>query len=95
MCTWDAENRLTSVAPGAGTEEAGDQKVAFTYDYLGRRVAKRVYEWDNALVRTAGIVSSGACAYALWLKIRRVQARGIYVAGLLGVLLAFLLLTAW
>jgi RHS repeat-associated protein len=39
---WDAENRLVSHAPD--NPEAGDQKV--TYDYLGRRVEKQVFDWN-------------------------------------------------
>jgi RHS repeat-associated protein len=42
---WDGENRLVCVAPPAGTEQNGNLKVAFGYDYLGRRVCKTVYNW--------------------------------------------------
>jgi len=41
---YDAENRLIAVYPASPA--AGDQKVAFTYDYRHRRVEKRVYDWD-------------------------------------------------
>ena len=43
--TWDCENRLTAVAklsPGAG-----DKKVAFGYDYQGRRVRRQVFAWNT------------------------------------------------
>ena len=46
--TWDAENRLTRVAPGAGTEEIGEKKVEFTYDHMGRRVRKVVSTWNGS-----------------------------------------------
>ncbi|MGD8454627.1 MAG: RHS repeat-associated core domain-containing protein [Phycisphaerae bacterium] len=42
---WDAENRLVAVTPVAPT--AGDRKVLFKYDYLGRRIEKAVYDWDS------------------------------------------------
>ena len=41
---WDAENRLVRVEPT--TPINGDKKVEFKYDYLGRRVLKRVLVWD-------------------------------------------------
>jgi RHS repeat-associated protein len=40
--TWDAENRLIQVEP-AGTPQIGDKMLTFVYDYLGRRVEKKVY----------------------------------------------------
>ncbi len=43
---WNAENRLVEVRPTPGSEIAGSQRVEFAYDYQGRRVAKRVYDWD-------------------------------------------------
>ncbi len=46
--TWDAENRLVRVEPTPGTEQAGNYRTEFAYDYLGRRVEKKVY------VRNAG-----------------------------------------
>jgi RHS repeat-associated protein len=48
MYTWDGENRLIGVAPPAGTEQDGNVKVEFAYDYLGRRVQKQVF------IRTGG-----------------------------------------
>ena len=42
---WDAENRLVSWTPKA--PQAGDQKVTFAYDYLSRRVEKKVFDWDE------------------------------------------------
>ena len=40
---WDAENRLIAVTPQ--TPQAGDQKVEFAYDHMGRRIGKVVSEW--------------------------------------------------
>jgi len=45
--TWDAENRLLAVTP-AYRVIGGDRKVEFGYDYLGRRVVKRVYAWNGS-----------------------------------------------
>ena len=42
---WDAENRLISVTPTA--PQAGDKKLVFAYDYLGRRIEKQVFDWDD------------------------------------------------
>jgi len=42
---WDAENRLTAVTPTA--PQAGDKKLLFAYDYLGRRIEKQVFDWDD------------------------------------------------
>ncbi|HNQ25007.1 MAG TPA: RHS repeat-associated core domain-containing protein, partial [Phycisphaerae bacterium] len=45
--TWDAENRLVAVTPACRVI-GGDRKVEFGYDYLGRRVVKRVYAWNGS-----------------------------------------------
>jgi RHS repeat-associated protein len=42
LYTWDAENRLTSVTPKPALA-AGSKRLVFTYDYMNRRVRKRVY----------------------------------------------------
>ncbi len=44
--TWDAENRLIRVAP-PDSPQSGDVKVELTYDYLGRRVQRLVYEHNG------------------------------------------------
>ena len=41
--TWDAENRLTCAQSGdPNSPVSGDRKVEFVYDFLGRRVEKKV-----------------------------------------------------
>ncbi|NLX23500.1 MAG: RHS repeat protein, partial [Phycisphaerae bacterium] len=50
--SWDAENRLVAVAPAVPA--AGDKKVVFTYDYMSRRVQKRVFAWNATLNGGAG-----------------------------------------
>ncbi|MBN1489015.1 MAG: RHS repeat-associated core domain-containing protein [Phycisphaerae bacterium] len=42
---WDAENRLIEAFPT--TPAAGDVKVRFAYDYMGRRVRKEVLAWND------------------------------------------------
>ncbi len=44
--TWGAENRLIAVEPAASPVE-GDEKLEFTYDYMGRRVEKVAWTWDG------------------------------------------------
>ncbi|TWT45283.1 tRNA3(Ser)-specific nuclease WapA precursor [Phycisphaerae bacterium RAS1] len=46
---WDAENRLIGVRPAVEDEDLPDEAVRseFAYDYLNRRVMKRVYDWDE------------------------------------------------
>jgi RHS repeat-associated protein len=45
--SWDAENRLLSVTPKS--PGGGSKLLKFAYDYLGRRVQKRVFTWDPTL----------------------------------------------
>jgi RHS repeat-associated protein len=52
--TWDAENRLIRVQTTAGAMALAapwrpfpGRRIEFTYDYLGRRVGKRVYDLDE------------------------------------------------
>ncbi|MBK9128169.1 MAG: RHS repeat-associated core domain-containing protein [Phycisphaerales bacterium] len=45
---WDAENRLIRVGPLHATPAAGDVKVEYAYDYLGRRIERRKYTWQTA-----------------------------------------------
>ncbi|MCP4567786.1 MAG: hypothetical protein GY841_09435, partial [FCB group bacterium] len=44
--TYNAENRLIAVEPE--TPAAGDKKVKFVYDYMGRRVKKTVFVWNTS-----------------------------------------------
>jgi len=43
--TWNAENRLAAVEPQIPAP--GDRKTVFLYDYMGRRVQKKVYAYDS------------------------------------------------
>ncbi|TWT45270.1 tRNA3(Ser)-specific nuclease WapA precursor [Phycisphaerae bacterium RAS1] len=46
---WDAENRLAEVRPAVDDEDLPDESLRseYAYDYLNRRVMKRVYTWDD------------------------------------------------
>jgi RHS repeat-associated protein len=44
--TWDGENRLAATETATGVTPK--QKLDFAYDYLGRRVRKRVYSWSGS-----------------------------------------------
>ncbi len=41
--TWNCENRLI------GSEKVEDTKLEFAYDYMGRRVQKKVYSWTGSI----------------------------------------------
>jgi RHS repeat-associated protein len=43
---WDAENRLSSMQAIAGVPVAGKLRLEFAYDYMGRRIQKKVYAWN-------------------------------------------------
>jgi YD repeat-containing protein len=43
--TWDAENRLTSMTDNTTCTNDVPKRIVFEYDYLGRRIAKKV--WNN------------------------------------------------
>ncbi|HCE46516.1 MAG TPA: hypothetical protein DET40_23470 [Lentisphaeria bacterium] len=43
--TWDGENRLVGIESNLGIPAR--VKLAFAYDYMGRRVSKTVYSWVN------------------------------------------------
>ncbi len=43
---WDGENRLIEVQPFNNPPREGQKKVEFRYDYLGRRVEKKVSTWS-------------------------------------------------
>ncbi|MCG3128228.1 MAG: hypothetical protein CHACPFDD_03105 [Phycisphaerae bacterium] len=45
---WDGENRLVEVRPGSASPPSGSKKTTFAYDFVGRRIGKKVYN------RTAG-----------------------------------------
>jgi uncharacterized protein RhaS with RHS repeats len=62
---WDAENRLRAVIPAIPV--AGqDRKVEYGYDYLGRRVIRRTYDWDGQALAWTGPVEVTKYVYNGW-----------------------------
>jgi RHS repeat-associated protein len=46
--TWDADNRLVSMETISLVPVEAKRKLVFEYDWQGRRIAKKVYDWDAA-----------------------------------------------
>ena len=44
--TWDAENRLSSIEAVATAPVAAKLRLEFAYDGMGRRIQKKVYNWN-------------------------------------------------
>jgi len=44
--TWDAENRLISMEANANVPVEAKQRLEFSYDYMSRRIQKKVYVWN-------------------------------------------------
>jgi RHS repeat-associated protein len=63
--TWDAENRLTSMTALAAVPAAAKKKLEFAYDYLGRRIQKKVYSW-NAGTSAYDLQSTTKFVYDGW-----------------------------
>ena len=42
--TWDGENRLTQMKTISGVPVAAERRLEFEYDYMGRRIRKKVYD---------------------------------------------------
>jgi RHS repeat-associated protein len=78
---YNAENRLVSIEPA--TPVNGNTKIEFVYDYMGRRVQKKVYSYttDSLL-----LTSDSLFVYDGWNVIQELNASGIvqrsYVWGL-------------
>lgn len=68
--TWDAENRLVGWEPLLFV--SGAKKVEFKYDYLGRRIEKKVYAYDGStwlLSERRRFIWSSASAGSGWLML--------------------------
>lgn len=46
--TWDAENRLIAMESIAGIPVAAKKRLEFVYDYRGRRIQKKAYNWNGS-----------------------------------------------
>jgi RHS repeat-associated protein len=45
---WDAENRLTSIQSTTSVPSAARKRLEFTYDYLGRRIVRKAFNWSGS-----------------------------------------------
>lgn len=45
--TWDAENRLIAMESAPSVPDTAKRKLEFAYDFQGRRIRKRVHDWDG------------------------------------------------
>jgi RHS repeat-associated protein len=45
--SWDAENRLSSMEAISIVPNAAKQKLEFAYDWMNRRIQKKVYSWNS------------------------------------------------
>lgn len=46
-CTWDGENRLKQMTNLTTVSTSARKKLVFTYDFIGRRITKKVYPWSG------------------------------------------------
>lgn len=46
--TWDAENRLVSMEARPNVPAEAKLKLEFSYDAVGRRIQKKVYQWNSS-----------------------------------------------
>jgi len=78
---YNAENRLVSVEPTTPTN--GDKKVEFVYDYMGRRVQKKVFSYN---IDHWSLITDTLFIYDGWNLIQELNTSGIaqksYVWGL-------------
>lgn len=50
---WDAENRLTNMTANSSIPDGAKKKLDFSYDYQGRRIYKKVSNWNGSSYATA------------------------------------------
>jgi RHS repeat-associated protein len=63
--TWDAENRLTRMEAIPSVPVDARSKLEFAYDFLGRRIEKKVYLW-NAQASSYQLQSTARFVYDEW-----------------------------
>jgi RHS repeat-associated protein len=79
--TWDAENRLTAMETTVAAVTLGVMKrrLEFAYDGAGRRIAKKVYDWNGGASAWA-LVSSRKFVYDQWNLIAELDGSGALIA---------------
>ncbi|TWT45690.1 tRNA(Glu)-specific nuclease WapA precursor [Phycisphaerae bacterium RAS1] len=74
---WDAENRLIEARPADESAiPAGTLRSEYAYDYLGRRVAKRVYSWTPGSPGSWTLTLDRCFVYDGWLLLLELDALG-------------------
>lgn len=73
--TWDAENRLSSMDAIAAAPVAAKLRLEFAYDYMGRRIQKKVYVW-NVPTSSYQLQSTTKFVYDDWNLIAEMDAGG-------------------
>ncbi|MBK8914149.1 MAG: hypothetical protein IPM64_06030 [Phycisphaerales bacterium] len=75
--TWNAENRLIDVRPAVAEAylptNGSAVRVAFGYDYLGRRIEKIVYTWQSGSPNAWVEVSRTRFVYDGWLLLEELD----------------------
>ncbi|HSE16369.1 MAG TPA: DUF6402 family protein [Pyrinomonadaceae bacterium] len=73
--TWDAENHLSSMETIAAAPVAAKLRLEFAYDYVGRRIQKKVYVW-NVPASSYQLQSTTRFVYDDWNLIAELDAAG-------------------
>lgn len=78
MYTWDAENRPVSMEAHPNAPAEAKLKLEFLYDAMGRRIQKKVYQW-NSSISTYEIGSTVRFVYDGWNLVDELTATGALV----------------
>lgn len=76
--TWDAENRLTSLQAIASVPVEAKRRLEFAYDYMGRRIQKKVYGW-NVPTSTYQLQSTTKFVYDGWNLVAELDGSNILI----------------
>jgi RHS repeat-associated protein len=55
LYSWDAENRLKAIESVSAVPSAAKRKLEFGYDFLGRRIWRKVYTWSGSWVLSSHV----------------------------------------
>lgn len=76
--TWDAENRLASMEAIATVPVEAKRRLEFAYDYMGRRIQKKVYSW-NVPTSTYQLQSTTKFVYDGWNLVAEIDGSNVLV----------------
>lgn len=77
--TWNAENRLIAMQAISSAPAAAKKKLEFTYDSQGRRISKKVYNWNSGS-SSYQLQATSYCVYDAWNKIAELNGSGSLVS---------------